>query len=98
MQHHSEGLRRCGWDDDKISALLDKDEVNLLDYRDKLILDYARILTLYPYKMENNIINNIKAAGYKDEQILLINLTVAYFNFVNRIALGLGVELESYRR
>jgi hypothetical protein len=27
-----------------------------------------------------------------DEDILLANLVVAYFNFVNRIALGLGVE------
>jgi alkylhydroperoxidase family enzyme len=30
-----------------------------------------------------------------DRAVLEINLTVAYMNFVNRIASGLGVELEA---
>jgi alkylhydroperoxidase family enzyme len=37
-----------------------------------------------------------------DEDILAVNLVAAYFNFVNRIALGLGVkhseeEMGGYR-
>lgn len=34
----------------------------------------------------------LRHLGLGDEDILLANLIVAYFNFVNRIALGLGVE------
>lgn len=34
----------------------------------------------------------LRDVGLADEDILLTNLVVAYFNFVNRIALGLGVE------
>jgi len=37
-------------------------------------------------------IDSLRNAGYSDEDILNINLIMSYFNFVNRIALGLGVE------
>lgn len=37
----------------------------------------------------------LKAAGLSDEEILDITQITAYFNFVNRMVLGLGVELES---
>lgn len=41
-------------------------------------------------------------AGFEDEEILHANLIAAYFNFVNRIALGLGVahsadEITGYK-
>jgi uncharacterized protein YciW len=36
----------------------------------------------------------LKQNGWNDEDILLTNLIVSYFNFVNRIALGLGVEFS----
>jgi alkylhydroperoxidase family enzyme len=44
----------------------------------------------------------LRAEGLTDSDILDITLVVAYFNFVNRIALGLGVgftleELSGYK-
>jgi alkylhydroperoxidase family enzyme len=36
----------------------------------------------------------LKDAGLTDKEILRANLIASYFNFSNRIALGLGVELE----
>lgn len=36
----------------------------------------------------------LRDAGFDDRAILDLTLVVAYFNFVNRIASGLGVELE----
>ena len=36
----------------------------------------------------------LKKAGLKDEEILQAAHVVAYFNFSNRLAIGLGVELE----
>jgi alkylhydroperoxidase family enzyme len=42
--------------------------------------------------MNENNIRELRHIGYKDEEILEINLIVSYFNFVNRIASGLGVE------
>ena len=37
---------------------------------------------------------DLKDAGLSDEEILRANLIASYFNFSNRIALGLGVDLE----
>jgi len=36
----------------------------------------------------------LRAAGWDDRAIVDLTLVVAYYNFVNRIASGLGVELE----
>ncbi|MGD9548369.1 MAG: hypothetical protein AB7V45_12600 [Candidatus Krumholzibacteriia bacterium] len=37
----------------------------------------------------------LRAHGLDDRAIVDLNQVVAYFNYVNRIAQGLGVELES---
>ena len=47
-------------------------------------------------------LGELRAEGLSDADILDITLIVGYFNFVNRIALGLGVtfnhdELSGYR-
>ena len=34
----------------------------------------------------------LREKGLSDSEILSVNLIASYFNFVNRIALGLGVE------
>ncbi len=39
--------------------------------------------------------DRLREAGLTDEAIHDAASIVAYFNFVNRIALGLGVELET---
>lgn len=62
--------------------------------RDKAIIDYARRLTLLPASISPNDIESLRRQGLSDRAILEINLTAAYMNFVNRIALGLGVEAE----
>jgi len=58
------------------------------------VLRYSEKLTREPHKITENDIAKLKESGWKDEDILLINLIVSYFNFVNRIALGLGVEFS----
>lgn len=59
------------------------------------MLDYARKLTLEPSSVTENDLADLRAAGWSDAAIHDIAAVTAYFNFVNRIALGLGVELES---
>jgi alkylhydroperoxidase family enzyme len=36
----------------------------------------------------------LKTKGFSDREILDATLVIAYFNFVNRIVLSLGVHLE----
>lgn len=53
---------------------------------------YARKLTTVPDLMTRSDIDALRAGGFDEQEILEITLIAAYFNFVNRIALGLGVE------
>jgi len=59
------------------------------------MLSYATNLTIYPASVSEDDIATLRAAGFSDRAILEINVAVSYMNFVNRIAEGLGVEIES---
>lgn len=60
------------------------------------MLDYVVKLTLTPWKMAKADVEKLQEEGFSDAAILDINQITGYFNFVNRLADGLGVELESY--
>ena len=66
-----------------------------LNERDDAIIAYSTKLTRFPDMIVQNDIAALRSHGLNDRAILEINLAVAYMNFVNRIASGLGVELES---
>ncbi len=55
---------------------------------------YADRLTLAPRSVTREGIDALRAAGLDDRGIHDACAIVAYFAFVNRIADGLGVELE----
>jgi uncharacterized peroxidase-related enzyme len=59
---------------------------------DVALLDYAVALTLSPGSMTSDAVERLRRFQFTNDQILLANLIIAYFNFVNRIALGLGVQ------
>jgi len=58
------------------------------------MLAYALKLTRTPAEMTADDVEALRAAGFDDRAIHYICAVVAYFAFVNRIADGLGVELE----
>lgn len=59
-----------------------------------ILLRYALKLTLAPWAMEEQDLAPMRAAGLSDRDIVDANQVVAYFNYLNRVADGLGVELE----
>ena len=63
----------------------------------RAMLEYAVKLTEHPENMLKADAEKLRIAGFSDESILRINLITSYFNFVNRIVSGLGVELEERR-
>ena len=65
-----------------------------LPARDKAMLDYAAKLTLRPGEMIEQDVAALRDTGFDDRAIHDICAVTAYFSFVNRIADGLGVELE----
>lgn len=61
---------------------------------DRAMLDYAIQLTRAPATVGAGDVEALRAAGFTDAGILDICQVVAYYNYVNRLADGLGVELE----
>ena len=64
------------------------------DERLGAILAYAERLTLEPASVEESDIERMRKAGLSDEAILHTCEVTAYFNYVNRMADGLSVQLE----
>lgn len=65
-----------------------------LDARARAFIAYAVKLTRAPSAVTLEDIDALRAAGLGDRGIHDLACVVAYFNFVNRTAEGLGVELE----
>lgn len=67
-----------------------------LNDMDRAMLEYVAKLTLEPWNMVENDVVKLRTAGFSDEAILDICQVAGYYAFVNRLADGLGVELEDY--
>ena len=61
---------------------------------DLAMLDYAVKLTRSPGAMTATDVDALRTQGFDDRAIHDICVIAAYYAFVNRIADGLGVELE----
>lgn len=73
----------------------------IYDYRqaqltdaDRALCDYAIKLTLKPGEMSKFDVEYLHRHGFDDEQINIAAQVTAYFNYINRIADGLGVDPE----
>ena len=66
-----------------------------LDAADSAMLDYAVKLTCAPATVGDADIQRLRGGGFTDAGILDICQVTAYYNYVNRLADGLGVELEA---
>lgn len=89
--HHAEALGRYVRDEAELTALREQVLQPFLGVADRAMVEYAVKLTRTPHEVTESDVGALRDAGLGDEDILHINLVVAYFNFVNRIALGLGV-------
>ncbi len=58
------------------------------------MIDYALKLTRTPWKMCRDDLEPLRDAGLTDREILDLAMIVSYYAYVNRMADGLGVELE----
>jgi NAD(P)H-hydrate epimerase len=65
-----------------------------LDPRTAALCAYARKLTHTPASVREADVAALRTVGLDDRAIVDANQVVAYFNYVNRIVEGLGVQLE----
>ncbi len=61
---------------------------------DGALMVYAEKLTRTPWDVRPEDLDRLRAAGATDDEISDAAQVIAYFNYINRIADGLGVDLE----
>ncbi len=61
---------------------------------DRALCAYAEKLTLQPARMSAADIDALRAAGLDDVAIHDATQVIGFFNYINRVADGLGVERE----
>lgn len=102
VAHHRAALLAYWRDETRVARLVDSPTDAGLPPRLDAMVRYARRLTDSIHAVDETDVDALRAASITDQEILHINLIVAYFNFVNRIAVGLGVvprpeEIAGYR-
>lgn len=91
--HHAEALNHYWKDQGRIQSLIADYRRAGLTSKQEVLCQYARELTDNPEDFnEPALINLLKENGFSDGAVLDATLVIAYFNFVNRIVLALGVE------
>ena len=67
-----------------------------LDAADRAMLEYVEKLTRAPASVTRTVVDGLRAHGFDDRMIHDTAAVTSYFAFVNRLADGLGIELEAY--
>lgn len=94
INHHAEALEHYWHDRDRIDRVVEDYRNAELPERALALLDYASKLTRTPQEMNEADLAALRDVGLSDKDILDTNLIIGYFNFVNRIATGLGVTFS----
>ena len=98
VEHHFAGLKRLLKDGpraDEIRKKIASDSLeSVFEGKEMAGIRYAKKLCEHPWKIQQSDILALKKAGISDGEILEINQVVAYFCYVNRTVLGLGVNLS----
>lgn len=101
MAHHGAGLRKllslAGRSHAEAVAFvgaLERSPLEAPGQADAAMLGYAIKLTQTPAAVRKEDVAALREAGFDDRAIHDICAVVAYYAFVNRMADGLGVELE----
>ncbi len=84
--------------DDELAEAIESDFQNAasLSDRRRAMLLYATRLTVSPNAMQEADVVALHEVGFSDLDVLHIAEVVGYYAYVNRIADGLGVQLETY--
>ena len=98
VRHHQAGFERIYPESEKAKQLLDVIRADKLGtfFENKYLsgFSYAKVLTQSHKNINEQNIQAMRASGMDDGQILEINQVVSYFNYVNRVVLGLGVTTD----
>ena len=87
---HSAALRKLTKDPALADAVASDHAKAPLEPRVRAMLDYARKLTLRPREMTEADVDELREAGWTDEDVMDVTEVTGLFNMSNRMASGLG--------
>ncbi len=86
-------LRSLGVDSVTMDAILAApSDAEVADKRLGTILRHAAKLTVSPTEMSNGDVDELRSVGLDDLDIVDLNNMVAYYNYINRVVMGLGLR------
>lgn len=94
VAHHREALGQLGdraTADELASGALPAS----LPAAERALLDWALKIGAVPRDTHASDIEKLRSLGWTDDQVLDAALAAAYFSFVNRLVLSLGVDVEA---
>ncbi len=102
VNHHAEALNAYLKDRALVEQIASDYTQVALEPMERAMCDFAVKLTQTPDGMREQDVEILNQRGLDDQSILHLTLVVGYFNFVNRVALGLGVpfnetEIRGYK-
>lgn len=98
MEAHGEFLRAELGDRDLAEALKKDYREAPLDEATRALLDYTVKLTLHAHTCSEQDLEQLRAEGFSEEEIVEAVALIGMMNYLNRIADALGIALnEEYR-
>jgi uncharacterized peroxidase-related enzyme len=79
------------------SILVDIDKTSLIDEKTRHILRFAEKLTRSAHQMTEDDINTLREVGCSDEDIFEAVAVTSLFNYMDRMADGLGAPVEGFQ-
>ncbi|HWG91483.1 MAG TPA: peroxidase-related enzyme [Candidatus Thermoplasmatota archaeon] len=94
LSHHADALGRYVKEPGLVPLVASDYTKAPLQPRERALMDYCMKLSQHPDKMTKVDVDALKGHGFTDEEVLDAALVTGYFNFVNRVTVGLGVSSE----
>ena len=94
MEGHGEDLRALTGNRPLAEAVKHNYRDARLSARERALCEFAEKLTRHPSRMTAEDCQQLRSEGLKDRDILDAVEVISYFNYINRVADGLGVDLE----
>lgn len=94
MLAHAEDLRTWSKNEALASAVKTDFRKAPLDAANMALCEWAEKLTITPAKCNREHVQRLREAGFSDEQITSAAQIIGFFNHLNRLADGLGIDLE----
>jgi uncharacterized peroxidase-related enzyme len=98
MESHEKDLRSVVASDEQRQAVQEDYRSADLTPREVVLLDFAVKLTKLPSGMQKGDLDALRGHGFTDEQLVDAVHCISYFNFINRVLDGLGVDPEPSMR